>query len=807
MGVKNFYSMSPLDLATISGRSPEIVEGTGRPSHLIDPRKKDKAWVLAMTKSIYNDFNKYCPNLFYNNRARHNETVNFLQGVIEPSRYQKMVDQNASHNTNLTQVNHDKRILNLLSKYFRLINGRLNDVEFDITIKPNNNLAREQDDEYRTMLKTFMQLSKILEENNVGQISDFLGEQGFEIPDNNEELEIQMQMSKPSQLAMFLKRALREINYLDKVDQKFSEEDYYLPAFGCAGIETTVNANGVPTRTPIDPRNLLAGFSATEDGRDMSEVGKFRMATINDIRMEDGGKDLKIEDLKDIEKYCMGRYGNEVSYSGINTFGRTDELYGRYRTMILDIFFYSYDEQVTVAKPNGEGNPIMVTKGFEYYRGREAEYEKKYPNKRIYRTKTQNVYKASWIVGTDYIYNCGLVKNIHRPSTDIFSCTLPISIIAPLIKNGRTVSVIEEMIVIAERANLIWQKMEESLAHARPPGFEIDIDSLMAAIGGLADQGYTFDKALEMIMEHNIVIKSTKSMGGIANGNRPFEERPGGLGPEFAQYFQELQGCIQLFQEMSGMSGVAAASPEKYTGKKVAELATTSAEYSIRHLFRAKKTLYENVMQTSVRLLLDSIVHGDSEVLRKYIGSNAFDFIKQNANAYECVLMIEFRPTKEDWQRLYDAASIAIKVPLEQGGISYVDYVRVVDSETIEEAEQLLRLLYNRNIRKAQQQAIKLQQTNGEEQRKSAEQAAMLEQQRYAMEVEHERTKIAMQTAAELDKLEVAFRYKLEEKKLEGLIKGDHINTQGAIDKGITEIQAKYNMDRAKQKEAKSPKK
>jgi hypothetical protein len=809
MGVKNFYSMSPLDLMTLSGKDPEIVEGTGRPSHLIDPRKKDKAWRLAMVKSIYNDFNRYCPNLFYNNRLGYNETVNFIQGIQNPQKYLRLIDQNQSHNTNLTQKNHDKRVLNLLSKYFRLLNGRLNDVEFDITIKPNNSLARAQEDEYRTLLQVYMQLNKILEESKVGQIEDFLGQQGIDIPDNNEELEMQMQMSKPSQLAMFLKRAIREINYLDKIDQKFSEADYNLVAFGATGIKTTINANGVPTRTPVDPRNLIAGFSTTEDGRDMSEVGEFRMATINDIAMEDGGKDLSPEDLKEIERYCLGRYGNEQvsTYNRNSAFTQTEVLYGKYRCLVVDLYWYSYDESVAVAKYNKDGNPIMVTKPFDYYRGREADYEKKYPEKRIYRTKTQNIYKASWIVGTDYIFNHGLLKNISRPSTDIFSAALPISIICPLIKNGRTVSIIEEMITIVDRADRFWQKMEESLAHARPPGFEIDVDSLMAAISGLADQGYTFDKALEMIMEHNIVIKSTKSMGGIANGNRPFEERLGGLGADFGQYYEGLQGCIQLLQEISGMSGVAAASPEKYTGKKVAELATTSAEYSIRHLFRAKKTLYENVMQTSVRLLLDSICYGDSEVLRKYIGDNAFEFIKQNANAYECVLMIEFRPTQEEWQHVYEAASIALKVPLEQGGISYADYVRVMDCETIEEAEQLLRLLYNKNKKQAEKQQILLQQTNGEEQRKSAEQAAAMQQQQLAMQLEHEKQSIALQTESQLALKKADFLYLVEEKKLEGLIKADHIETQGGIDRQITEIEAKFNMDRLKQKETMPKKK
>lgn len=803
-----YNKISALDLASASGRGFDQVNGTGRPSHLIDPRKKGKEWILQMTKSIENDFQKYCPNLFFNNRYEYNEIVNAIQGVEGMSKYLNLVDQNVSHNSNLTSLNLNKAVLQLLSKYFRHLTGKLNDVEFDISVKPNNSLARKVEDEYRTVLQTFMQLSKILEDNKVGEIEDFIGQAGFEIPDNNEELEIQMQMSKPSQLAMFLKRALREINYLDKNDQKFSEADYYLVAFGAAAVEVVLNQNGVPTKNVIDPRDLLVGYTNTEDGRDISEIGKYRMATINDIRQEDKGKDLSDEDLKNIEAFCMGKYGNDhfpLGSQGYNPY--SDDLYGKYRCLVLDLYFYSYDEEVKVAKKDKNGNPRVVSKQHGYYSGRENQsftpetFKKNHPDKTLYRTTTQNVYKVSWIVGTDYIWNYGLVKNINRPSTDIFKAYLPIQLICPLIKNGRTVSIMKEMITISERANRFWTKMEESLATARPNGFTLDIKAFMGAVSGLAGQGYSFEKLLQMAIEQNIILVDHTAMAGVSNGAKPFLENFGGLGPDFGQYYEGLQGCILLLQEISGFGGAATGSPEKYTGKKVAELAVASADYSIRHLFRAKKTLYENTMQATARLLLDSITLGDSEVLRHYIGDNAFDFIKQNANAYECLLMIEFRASKEEWQHIYDAASIALKTPLEQGGIAYPDYIRVVEAETIEEAEQIMRLLYNRNKRQYQKMQQEMIAANGEEQRKSADATIQAEQAKYQMQLKHEREMAAIELAAKLDEKRIDFLYKMKEKMIDGKIEGDQILTQGEIDKELTEIKARHNLDRIKQKD------
>jgi hypothetical protein len=532
----------------------------------------------------------------------------------------------------------------------------------------------------------------------------------------------------------------------------------------------------------------------------VSEIGKYRMATINDIRQEDENGDLSKEDLKNIESFCLGKFGND--FSSPNLFN-DEELYGKYRALVLDIYFYSYDEEVTVARRSKDGNPRMTNKPFDYYKGKEKDFERKYSDRRLYRTTTQNVYKASWIVGSDYIWNFGLVKNISRPSTDIFRASLPISLICPNIKNGQTTSVIEEMIAVTERANILWIKMEDAIAKARPTGFTLDVPAFVAATVGLADQGYTFQELVRMAREENIIFTDHKAMAGVANGAKSFTELWGGLGPEFSQYYEGIQQCIQLLQEISGFSGAATGTPEKYTGKKVAELAVASADYSIKHLFRAKKTLYENTMQSTSRLLLDSIMYGESEVLRHYIGDNAFDFIKQNANAYECMLMIEFRPTKEEWSHIYEAAGIAIKTPLEQGGITYPDYLRVVNCETIEEAEYMMRLLHNRNIKKYERSKQQDIAANGEQQRLSAEQASLMENQRLQAEIEHERQMVAIKTQDELDLKHADFLYKMQEKKIEGLIKGDQINTQGSIDKEITGIQAKYNMDRMKQKEKK----
>src|SRR6056300_1451778 len=94
-------------------------EGT-RLNHNIDPRKKDKNWILEMTKAIYRDFNRYSPESFYNGRDRDDGLINYVQGLQSDRQYRQREDINKSATKNLTSVNHSKRPLNLVSKYFRI---------------------------------------------------------------------------------------------------------------------------------------------------------------------------------------------------------------------------------------------------------------------------------------------------------------------------------------------------------------------------------------------------------------------------------------------------------------------------------------------------------------------------------------------------------------------------------------------------------------------------------------------------------------------------------------------------------------
>lgn len=787
------------------------VNANGRPSDLIDPRNKDKDWILAMVKSIYVDYNRYYPSMFFNNRVEWDENIMYLQGLVNPARYMQMADQNQAVTRNLSTVNYDKRFLNVISKYFRILKGKLGDVEFAITAAPENALARQHSAEFRSKLEAATQLKLLAESENIPELMDILQQAGLDdLPDDDIELQIKFQESLPYQAAMNMELYLKWVNYLCNLKQQMEEADYDFITCGVAAFKEDYDANGNPMSQRIDPRSLLVGWTNTEDFRDISEIGQFRMVTMNDIVKEDVNGDLAGQ-YEEIEQTYIGRYGNQMWYpdNQVRGFRNMDPVYAKNRVLVLDVYFYSYDEGTFVAKNDSNGNRRVVQKEFGYYSGKlrtdgtnarqESDFKKNHPDKELYRTRTKNIYKGTWIIGSDYMYNHGLYRNMARTKSDPIDTVLPIVVMAPLMRNGKAVSIVEEIKPIADAANLAWQKMQDATAHARPPGFQFDPDALYEATKAMSADGYNFEKVMENILVHNIVPMSSKNLAGINSGNRPYEERFGGLGPDFGQYVEALKFYLFLLQEITGFNNVAAGGDVQYTGKEVANLAMNTADYSIRHLFEAKKHLYENLMKLKAMMGMDSIAEGRAQGIKQGLGG-AFEFfeINKNTSLYDYAIEIGFRPTAAEWQQLDQRIQIAMSMPPEQGGITILDSMRIKQCETIKQAEAYLHVAVKKNIREAQDRQSQMLQ----EKAQTDQQTAALSQQAQAAQIQmQEASQIrVIQAQANEDRLteKQKYEYAMQLKQLEGLIKTDQVNKQGQIDSHVTQQKVQGNMDRIK---------
>jgi hypothetical protein len=772
---------------------------SGRPSHLIDPNLKNKEWILRMVKSIYSDYNKYCPNLFYNDSRRLNENVKYFLGLIDPNVFDDKFDQNKSETKNLSSLNRDKRILQVASKYIRILKGRLDALELDIVLTPSNQLARNHEDEYMSRIRNAMKAKAIFSSKNMVNAISMLQELGFtDLPETDDELQMQRYMSKPWMMATYIEMFLNYCNSYDDLQRKLNEANLDVVTMGAYATKVSTNREGIPVAERIDPRTLLVGYSNTEDFRDISEVGQFRTIDINTLIEEDINRELSPEDLKDIEQHFINNQNDPY----FNNMGLVDD-FDTKRTLVLDIYFYSWDEEVRVLKKNSKGNPRIYRKSFDYYLNNEESFKKNNPDKELYRIKNQNVYKATWVVGTDYLYNCGIYRDTERVQGDPYKTKFPIAIYAPLLRDGYIHSIMDEIKPLVDSANLKWQRIQEAIAKALPPGQIVDIDGLLGAVQSLNDKDYTWQAALEMATKENVHIVSGSAVKYGGNGAKYVEQVFGGLGPDFSGWLDGLRSDLMLIQDITGFSSVAAGSPDKYMGKGVSDAVMNTADFSIKHLYLAKKYHFQDICKIKKVLGMDLIASGKAIGIKRALGNDAYDYISihSDASQYEYDLIIEPKASEQQWADIYSAAKNALSMPPEQGGITLADYLFITECTTLKQAKSYLYITIKKNIRKGEMEKMKAIELKAEQDKQTAEYSAQVrvKEQEAITKMKAQQSQIELQS--ELTKMQKQFEYDMELKKFEALVENDYLTTKGAMEKEVTQIKAAANMDRVRQKE------
>lgn len=775
-----------------------------RPSQLIDPQKKDKDWCLKMVKSIYSSFQSTYPHSYSNGKATFKESKDYVLGLQDPAKYFESKDQGKTQNKDLTTGGYDKRILNVISKYYRRIYGALLDYNISFSMNPVDPLALDHIAESKSKMEALMALKEILGSQGsqfVGQLSQELG---IEVPEDSDELEIKLNTSIPMQFASESEMALEWANDLDRFNAKQRECIKDLVAHSKMAMKTTLNANGYPTSEHVSVANLMVGYHEREDGRDINEIGEIRMVTISDMMVENKEQSqLTTEDAVEIEKNYQGKHDNSLLFNQ-NTGNSDSFLYSdnffKYRVNVLDVFWYSYDGDSQVSYKTEEGNIRSLTKPFSYYSKSEENFKKNYKNGEITKTTNKHIYRASWVIGTNYLYNFGYYR-----ATDIvdylpYSLELPIIMQEPLMMNGVSVSIVQEMIPISDKCNQFWKLMENSINNFRPKGYRLNIDGFIKAADNYKGQiGLSVKQMMQMAFKENIILESGELKAG--QSNKTFEEIQGGLGVGFSEAFKGLVDCLNLLESITGFGGVTTGNPSQYATKGTSEIAERSADYTIRHLFDAKKDFHQRVMRQRAILLEYSKKKGLCKGLSyKLDGTKKYTELPKNIHSYVCSLIVEDAPTQQDIMEFKQYLMQATQVPLNQGGIRFDQQLQLMDMRNLKQSKMLAAVMIKKNIREfnSQQLAVQQQISQGDQQSKMvSHQSAIqimqkeLESKIYLIQVtEAEKRKtIAMEKGYDLQSAQFKSLVTVQDNTAQRL--SDQLLMDKKIDADISRISAK----------------
>ena len=406
----------------------------------------------------------------------------------------------------------------------------------------------------------------------------------------------------------------------------------------------------------LDPKDVIVQYSNRHDFADSDYFAYFEYTTLNKIRaiqdrVSNGEKTgLSDEDWKKLAQKYTGYDNNpnpsewnlkdgEVNYSG---------RLGSTKLCILHSYWIDYEVEKEV-----EYKTKYRKKTRAYKAGEKIREGDKLIQKRI-----QKVYRCSWIVGTDYVYDFGAMPN--QPRKNLREAWLPFAGF-----NMREKSYTARLAPAANLFAIAWVRFCNAISKAQNDFYWIDMKSIMDIDDG--NKKMPWQKVIRMMKEANILLgdSSQNFTGPLGGSGAPVVRIPGTLGDDIMKEMAIMEGAYGMIEKLTGLSPVSlGATPER-------DQAVGTTEMSLQSANRALKVIIGGVMLVKKKLgeltssMCPTIIKEDEEAAKAYarvIGEDDISAIIESRRDFkEIGIELKARPSEALQRSLLEIAQYSLQ--------------------------------------------------------------------------------------------------------------------------------------------------
>lgn len=735
------------------------------PRHDENPKvKQGEQWLLQYAKTAYYDAEKQPDTMFFRAATKYQELRDIYLGKGSVDKYKPYLGLEEGDDESLLQVDLSSRPIT--SKFLDIYIEKILQRQFRISATPIDSLAKsEMDKQYaQWMVKILMRnAAKQAKLDQIMQSPELMSEPGD--PEDLEELEMKKQYNMKLNFAIEAEQGVELINYQNNYDEIRRQTVENWAICGVAAVKEYIDlASREIKERDCDPSNMLVSFCRKRDFSDAVHIGELREERLVDLSQYFTAAQMEV-----ICNANKGRFGNP-GWIGDNTAFNSG--FDGFKAQVLDLEIMSDDVIVYEKRVDKRGN-IHTNKGKWEKRNSDAKVNidgKEVP-KFTPRTIT-NIYRVKWVVGTDFVYDCGLAHDMKRePSKKLMGRTdFSYHIYAPTFDNMRAESLMERMRPLYDDYMITHFKLQNLRNRMIPNGWAIDLDALETVTLEKGGAEMHPKQVLDMFFQSGILVYRGSSLDGTNPNRKPIEQVQNSYGNELTALTNELIRIVNEMRDLTGLNEVTDGStPSDRMLNGVASLANQSTNNALGKIIRADKWMNQSVAKGVIQRLQICVKNGDVEGIVPALGEGTVRHIKvTNAIApHVWGIMILDIPTDEERQMLLQQLNLKDA----NGQIEPEDVVTVYNIHNIKEARQYLAYKTKKRKQEAQQAAAQQQQQNTQSQIQSA-QAAELEK-RKTIKLEYD-----LKLRNELRKIE-------EEKKLE-MMKLDHAKELAAAAHGTT---------------------
>jgi hypothetical protein len=744
------------------------------PSHLIDPREKNKEWIMQYAKAAWNSWNNDNPReIFFNARYQYEVYKQYAMGNQSINKYKPLMG--IDEQSNETWLNVDWSVIPIIPKFRRIALGKLSKLDYNIVATPVDALANEENEDYfaRTRAKIIMreEAKKIDPSLLESPALQFTPQEAKDL----EELEMQMKYTHKHQMSIEAEQGIKLVLEQNKISKLRDGVRENLFDYGVAGYKEFIDSNGAIKIRSINPRNIVINHCKENDFSDASYIGEVIEMTISDLKQM-AGNEFTEEQYEDIAKKVIGKYGNPREWP--STLSIYNKGYDTFNVRILDLEFFSVNEMVYEQRIDRRGNKIYARAKFEEKNKRKDKFE---------RVAYKVVYKGRWIIDTNYMFDHGLATNMKRAKSSLMDTSMSYHLFAPEFYDMQAYGMMKQIIPIADAIQIAWYRLQNVINQSRPKGIMIEMGALEDIPLGSGGKKLTPMKVLDLYNKTGTLVYRKLDAQGRSTNYKPIEELENGLGRDAMNYWQLIQNNIQMLRDITGMNEMTDGStPDPRTLTTVAKLAYEGTNNSLYNIVSGEKKLLESLSNDIVLRLQDVAESGEVKGYVRALGGTTMQFFKMSSNValYEFGIFLEDKPT--DDQR----AILMQQVQNSQmnGLLDIEDAIIIQNTDNLKVAQQLLAHKIRKRRDQEEEKAIRMQQMNAQVQQDSAIVAEQSKQQTIQVEANEKAKLIQLEKDLDANMLKMKYEYELQLEQLRqtGKVATKEVENKGK--KSVTKI-------------------
>lgn len=674
------------------------------PRNDINPKDKNLEWGMLYAKAAWNDWNYTIPRtVFYNAADKYEELRLYAIGKQPINKYKKLMG--VDEQTNNTFLNLDWSVRPVIPKFRDIAISRLVQQEYNIVATPIDPLAKWELDEVYADMR-----SKLAIRNMMQQQSPELANHPMLMPQPGEpmdfeELEMRMDFGEQFNRSKDAEMAVQLALYQNGSEEFRRAIFTDLFDLGVAGWKEWLGDDNKPKFRKVNPEAVLTNYCRFADFRDLQHCGEVIDVSLVDLAtMKDSeGNALFTEDqLLEMANNVAGKWSNPTMVGRSTNYFKS---YDKFKVKVLDMQFYSYNELNWERTTNRRGNLMF----------NEAPWNKRNNVKDKYlRKRIKVVYEIKWIIGTDYAYDFGLMKNMKRSvdNKKKAETTLGYRFFAPNFYEMRALGMMERLMPLADEYQMNDYRIQNFKARMVPSGWWIDLDALENVSLSKGGQNMKPMDLVQMFMETGVLAGRSKDIMGDNVNYKPIIPIDNTAAAELTALYQDRQLILAQMQSIIGLNELTDGStPNPKTLNGVAEIAVESTNNSLFPLQFAEKWLMTQLAGDLVMRTKQALRYGNVEGFAPALNTNTLKFmqIDDNISMRDFGIILEERPTTEQRQLLVQS----VQTDLSQGLLDTSDVLYVMNMYNVKQAQQMLAYKAKKNrLAKEQADMAKIQQQN-----------------------------------------------------------------------------------------------